>query len=754
VRRLLIAVLALALIAGGGVSAPPSAHAATGATISGVVTHPTAGWTGTLSARLDTIHPYSTTRSAPVASDGTFTFTNVPAATYQLVWVYNGTGNFLSQGYLAAPGVGRGPTFVVADGEVLVANGAIEVGGIIRGTISTSNGAALVSPQVGASFFNGTGITSIPGVVDPVTGAYEIGALPPQSYAVHFVDGDSGPWYDEYWNDKRSYSEGTRVQLALGATVTANATLDAYASVVGQVLRPASGGGLVPLQYAYVEAWGADTTLLVHETRLGASQTDANGQFELERLPGASVRIRVTPRPETGLAIEWWQDSATRPASSVLTVPAGQEAGPVTIELGTGATLTGTVKTADGTGVGGTQIVARAAVTGQNTFDEVARTTALPDGSFTLRQLPPGTYVLDTIPPSGSPLSGGFWGGRSLTQATRVTVAEGATQGGYDIVLTSSTTTPLEMSRIQGDDRFDVGVNVTRALYPVGSVPAQGIPVLYVANGYNFPDALAAGPAASLQGGAVLLVEPTAIPTAVAEEIARLRPQRIVVAGGPASVSPTVVQRLQAMVSSPAMVSRAGGVDRYEASRNVIRDAFLPAGTETAIITTGANFPDALSAGPAAAMRGSPVILVDGSMSTLDTETRRLLLDLGVTHVYIAGGTGSVHPGIETALGSLLGGANNVVRLAGVDRYEVGVLLSQWFFSTSGQAFVATGQKFPDALTGGPLAAASGSPLFLSQPECLPRHVAAEIAEIDARALVLLGGPGSLFPAVERRELC
>lgn len=311
----------------------------------------------------------------------------------------------------------------------------------------------------------------------------------------------------------------------------------------------------------------------------------------------------------------------------------------------------------------------------------------------------------------------------------------------------------VDVSRVQGADRFAVGVNVSKVLYPSGGVPAAGVPVVYVANGYNFPDALTASPAAALLDGVVLLVEPDAIPAAVATELSRLKPQRIVVAGGPGSVSPAVFTQLKSFVSSPSKVVRAGGIDRYDASRTIVRDAFGAVGASTAIITTGGNFPDALSAGPAAASQNAPVILVDGSASAIDAATKQLLVDLGVGRVYIAGGTGSVSPGIASSLATLLG-SSNVVRFAGADRFAVGVMLAEEFFGTADRAYIATGYKFPDALTGGPLAAASGSPLYLSEPECLPSAVAYDLVGLDTHDIVLLGGPGSLSASVQSLQLC
>lgn len=372
------------------------------------------------------------------------------------------------------------------------------------------------------------------------------------------------------------------------------------------------------------------------------------------------------------------------------------------------------------------------------------------DGTFQITQLESGDYVLRFSDNYGVFNSEYWQDQRYFYDSTVIHVDDGSIVELADSILD---TRSIDVSRISGNSRFDVGVNVSKQLYPEGSVPTQGIPVVYIANGYNFPDALTASPAAALVGGVVLLVEPDSIPSEVAAEIQRLRPSRIIVAGGWASVSPRVFDQLSTYVASPSDISREGGSDRYEASRSIVRDAFSGTGSDYAIIATGANYPDALSAGPAASSIGAPVILVDGSESSLDQPTAQLLADLGVKYVAIAGGTGSVNPGIEASLKGLLG-TSNVYRVAGKDRFEVAVLISKLFFAEADYAYVATGYKFPDALTGGPLAANNGAPLLLSPPECLPNDVFGEVMDLDAQSLVLLGGPGSLSTSVENLTLC
>lgn len=72
------------------------------------------------------------------------------------------------------------------------------------------------------------------------------------------------------------------------------------------------------------------------------------------------------------------------------------------------------------------------------------------------------------------------------------------------------------------------------------------VPVVCVILGTNFPDALGAAAAAAHLGGPVLLVTTGSIPAETAAELTRLKPGRIVVAGGATVVSDSVLAALQA----------------------------------------------------------------------------------------------------------------------------------------------------------------------------------------------------------------
>ncbi len=108
-----------------------------------------------------------------------------------------------------------------------------------------------------------------------------------------------------------------------------------------------------------------------------------------------------------------------------------------------------------------------------------------------------------------------------------------------------------------------IALFVSVAWVGVGNQARAGsaTPVVYVATGENFPDALGAGPAAAIVKGPMLLVAQNAIPGETAAELTRLAPDKIIIVGGTAGVSPAVEDGLTAYAGT---VERIAGANRYD----------------------------------------------------------------------------------------------------------------------------------------------------------------------------------------------
>jgi putative cell wall-binding protein len=179
-------------------------------------------------------------------------------------------------------------------------------------------------------------------------------------------------------------------------------------------------------------------------------------------------------------------------------------------------------------------------------------------------------------------------------------------------------------------------------------------------------------------------------------------------------------------------------------------------------LATGANFPDALSAGGAAASKSAPVILVHGNASSVDAATRNALANLRAFTVDVVGGTGTVSAAFASSLASIPG--LQVTRLSGSDRYAtsqavdedafMSAYLADEPFTPPHFAFLAVGTNFPDALSGGALAGHLGAPLFVIPSNCIPERVMVDIEDLQIETLVLLGGGGSLTLSVSSFAKC
>jgi len=86
----------------------------------------------------------------------------------------------------------------------------------------------------------------------------------------------------------------------------------------------------------------------------------------------------------------------------------------------------------------------------------------------------------------------------------------------------------------------------------------------------------------------------------------------------------------------------------------------------------------------------------------------------------------------------------------GADRYETAILLSQAAYPNGAPAVVlTTGENFPDAMVGSPLAAAYGGPLLLTSPTSLSSRVVTELKRLNPQAVFLVGLPSALVAKVK-----
>lgn len=189
------------------------------------------------------------------------------------------------------------------------------------------------------------------------------------------------------------------------------------------------------------------------------------------------------------------------------------------------------------------------------------------------------------------------------------------------------------VTRVAGATRADTAAQLSAATFPAG------IDTVTVATGAGFADALSGGPAAAnLPGGSgpILLTDANSLPQATVTELQRLHAKSVVVLGGPSAVSDAVVAQLDAYSVDP--VVRRAGSNRYSTAVAISASTFTKA--DTVYLATGTNFPDAIAAGPVAALAHAPVLLAERTCvpPQVDAELNRLAPDA----VIVLGGDSAV----------------------------------------------------------------------------------------------------------------
>ncbi|MBY6037109.1 cell wall-binding repeat-containing protein [Fictibacillus nanhaiensis] len=283
------------------------------------------------------------------------------------------------------------------------------------------------------------------------------------------------------------------------------------------------------------------------------------------------------------------------------------------------------------------------------------------------------------------------------------------------------------VERVNGQDRFEVAVNVSKKGWSSGST------TVVLVNYKAFADALAASPLGYKLNAPILLTNPDRLNAKTEEEIKRLKASKVIIIGGTSSINQNVETKLSGMNLS---IERIGGKDRYEVAYKVSRK--LSAAGKV-VISNGTAFADALSISPYASKHEYPILLT--TKDKLPAYTQKALQEKKPQQTIIVGGTGSVYSTVEKQL-------VNPLRIGGKDRFEVAVNIAKKFNPSSTKAAISNGNTFADALTGSVLSAKQNMPLLLTQVNAIPSVTKNYIDQSKFTSFTVFGGTGSVSNAV------
>lgn len=224
------------------------------------------------------------------------------------------------------------------------------------------------------------------------------------------------------------------------------------------------------------------------------------------------------------------------------------------------------------------------------------------------------------------------------------------------------------------DDTADIGT-----LLPTDNTDNE-LRTALLANGLNFPDALAGGPLAwqgcndhqhldcGNGGGFPLLLsngQSSTLPTATESALSQEDIQQVIILGGTAAV-PQSIETL--LTSRGIRVIRLAGATRQETAVKIAqfvhddpkggRLQFGNDGEWGVALARGDVFADALTMGPLAGLFQIPLLLTEGPSSLGSATAGQLAVEgsHGVYEIHIAGGVSAISTAVENAALAALGG--------------------------------------------------------------------------------------------------
>ncbi|KPU43364.1 N-acetylmuramoyl-L-alanine amidase LytC precursor [Oxobacter pfennigii] len=296
--------------------------------------------------------------------------------------------------------------------------------------------------------------------------------------------------------------------------------------------------------------------------------------------------------------------------------------------------------------------------------------------------------------------------------------------------------------RLYGQDRFETSLKIAEKL--ASYVDGGKFQNVVISSGLNFPDSLSGSVLAKKLNAPILLTGNNAAESQKAINYVNSNLDKsgnIYILGGEGAVDISIENSLKELGYSN--IKRIWGQDRFETSGAIAGELNVAAGTPV-VIVNGMSFADALSAGAAASIKGYPVLLSD--KDTLPSNIKSYISNIKPSDVYVIGGEGVLAKSIESEISSL-NPSSKITRLFGMDRYQTSLRVNE-FFNYNEYVLLATGEDYPDALSGCALAAAINGSILLVDDTSINTQLQF-INKDNTNSVIILGGSAVVSGTIE-----
>jgi len=365
------------------------------------------------------------------ATTGAYDLGGLPAGSYRIEFRDGYSGAYVTQCYDNQPTLDAADDVAVTVGATTFGiDATLAVAGHVRGMVTNARGAGLGGIWVGAYRAGGSGGWEwVDSTYTAAAGAYDLGGLPTGSYRIEFWD-DSGDYVQQYYDNQPTIDLADDVAVIAGATTFG---IDATLAVAGHVTGTVKSARAAGLGGVWVSAYRSDGS--GGWARVNSTQTAASGAYDLGGLP--TGRYRIDFYDSSGAyATQCYNNQPTLDVAGDVVVIAGDTTSGIDARLATAGHITGTVRNARASGLGGIWVTAYRS-NGFGDWRAVSTTDSnATSGAYDLGGLPTGSYRIEFYDGYTGAYQTQYYDNQpTIEEADDVAVIAGATISGVNATL-------------------------------------------------------------------------------------------------------------------------------------------------------------------------------------------------------------------------------------------------------------------------------------------------------------------------------
>lgn len=198
------------------------------------------------------------------------------------------------------------------------------------------------------------------------------------------------------------------------------------------------------------------------------------------------------------------------------------------------------------------------------------------------------------------------------------------------------------------------------------------------------------------------------------------------------------------VLASEQKVDRLAGANRFETAVEISKSSYDK--SDVVILSSNTGEADSLTGTILAREKNAPLLLIQKDV--VPDSVKKELIRLSTKQIYILGGSSVISEAVEAELNK----SYEVIRIAGKDRLETAIKISEEITNVKDEYFLVLGyDTLADALSIGPVSAKEGIPILLTSKNKLPQATLDKIIKDKPSKIIIIGGFSAVSKEVENQ---